>query len=130
MFLRIRKLRLKLNASKCYILRKKFNYLSHNITAEGITADPEKIEAVLRMPMPKNLKQLRSFLGKCNYYRKYIKYFNTLRAPLHDVNTTEFVWNEQANTAFNSMKILLTQIPILIYPDFTKPFIVSTATMD
>ena len=82
------------------------------------------------MPTPKNLKQLRSFLGKCNYYRKFIKHFNTQCAPLHDVNTTEFVWNEQSNTAFNSMKILLTQMPILIYPDFTKPFIVSTDASD
>ena len=69
MFLRLRKFRLKLNASKCYILRKEFTYLGHIITAEGISADPKKIEAVLKMPTPKNLKQLRSFLGKCNYYQ-------------------------------------------------------------
>ena len=89
MFLSLRKFRLKLNTSKCYILGKEFTYLGHVITAEGISADPKKIETVLRMPTPKNLKQLRFFLGKYNYYRKFIKHFNTQSAPLHDANTTE-----------------------------------------
>ena len=69
MFLRLRKFELKLNAAKCHILRKEFTYLGHVITAEGITADPKKIEAVIKMPPPRNPKQLRSFIGMCNYYR-------------------------------------------------------------
>ena len=130
MFLRLRKFKLKLNASKCHILRQEFTYLGHVITKEGITADPKKIEAVLKIPPPRNSKQLRSFLGKCNYYRKFIKEFNTQCAPLYDISATRFVWTDEANMAFKNLKLILSKMPMLSYPDFNKPFQVSTNASD
>ena len=72
-FTRFRLYNLKLNAAKCHVLKKEFTYLGHIITRVGIKADANKVKAVLNMPRPTNAKQLRSFLGFCNYYRKFIK---------------------------------------------------------
>jgi hypothetical protein len=82
-FQRIQNHNLKMNPAKCQILQQQFTYLGHVITKEGIRADPKKVAAILKMPTPRTLKQLRSFLGLCNYYRKFIQSYNTICAPLY-----------------------------------------------
>jgi hypothetical protein len=72
-FERFKAYKLKLNAAKCHILKEQFLYLGHIICKSGIRPDPKKLEAILRMQQPTNIKQLRSFLGFCNFYRKFIK---------------------------------------------------------
>ena len=71
-FKRFKAFKLKLNAGKCHILKQQFLYLGHIIRKEGIESNPKKLEAILRMPEPKSVRQLRSFLGFCNNYRKFV----------------------------------------------------------
>ena len=129
-FHRIQNHNLKMNPSKCQILQQQFTYLGHVITKEGIRADPKKVAAILKMPTPHTLKQLRSFLGLCNYYRKFIQNYNTICAPLYLLTTQEFQWTEIAQIAFEKLKIILSVTPILTYPDFDQPFKVNTDASD
>jgi hypothetical protein len=125
-FHRFRQYNLKLNAAKCHVLQKEFTYLGHIVTETGIKADIKKINAVVEMPQPKNVKQLRSFLGLCNYYRKFIKDYTSHCTPLYSMLSNEFVWTREATQAFADLKKLLTQTPMLHYPDFSQKFKVST----
>ena len=101
-FKRLRAYNLKLNPSKCNILKREFLYLGHIITAKGIRADPSKISAVVNMPAPKNVKQLRAFLGKCNYYRKFIKDYSKQLSPLYELikESSPCDWNSVAEETF------------------------------
>jgi hypothetical protein len=112
------------------VLKQEFTYLGHIVTGEGIKADVKKINAVLAMPTPKNIKQLRSFLGLCNYYRKFIKNNTPHCAPLYKLLSKEFSWTEEATEIFERLKLLLTSTPMLHYPDFKKIFKVSTDASD
>ncbi|GFX87020.1 retrovirus-related Pol polyprotein from transposon 297 [Trichonephila clavipes] len=69
---------LKLNPSKCKFFQKEVNYLGHIISAEGVRTDPEKVSAVKNWKRPENLRELRSFLGLCTYYRKSFDVFTDL----------------------------------------------------
>ena len=129
-FERFRKYKLKLNASKCQILKEEFRYLGHIVSREGIKPDPKKIEAVLNMPRPTNHKQLRSFLGMCNYYRKFIKDYNWKCATLYELLTKDFAWTDKAETWFLELRQTLATMPMLSYPDFERQFKVSTDASD
>ena len=117
-FSRLRAANLKLNPRKCVLFRANVLYLGHVVTQEGISTDPSKIEAVMHWPTPKTKQELRGFLGLCSYYRKFIKSFANIAAPLHRLTEkeTEFDWTEQCNEAFCTLKHLLTTAPILAYP--------------
>ncbi|CAC5366151.1 Retrovirus-related Pol polyprotein from transposon 297,Retrovirus-related Pol polyprotein from transposon 412 [Mytilus coruscus] len=91
------------------------------IDLEGISPDPIKIEAVQSWPM-------RSFLGTCSYYRKYIKDFSKIARPLHRLTEKNviFKWNVECETAFHILKKALITSPILTYPCIEKEFILDT----
>lgn len=71
---------------------------------------------------------MRSFLGFCSYYRKYIEGFANIAKPLHNLTekTAKFIWTDACETSFNTLKTYLTSAPIITHPDFTKPFILDT----
>jgi hypothetical protein len=69
-FQRLRGAHLKMNPGKCRLFHKEVRYLGHVVSPQGVTTDPEKLEAVRCWPQPKDKHQLRSFLGLCTYYRK------------------------------------------------------------
>ncbi|CAG2215910.1 unnamed protein product [Mytilus edulis] len=98
------------------------------ISEQGVQTDPEKIEAVQKWPVPRNAKEIKSFLGLCSYYRKFVKGFADLSRPLHKAcdKGTKFIWTENCQLAFNSLKEALTTPPILVYPVTDKPFILDT----
>jgi len=82
-FLQLKEVNLKLNTKKYIFFQKSVKYLCHIISKEGVTTDPEKIIAVRDWPIPHTKKQLRSFLGFCSYYRKFVKRFSSLAKPLY-----------------------------------------------
>ncbi|GFV29249.1 retrovirus-related Pol polyprotein from transposon 412 [Trichonephila clavipes] len=119
---------LKLNPSKCKFFQKEVNYLGHIISAEGVRTDPEKVSAVKNWKCPENLRELRSFLGLCTYYRKFVKGFSNIARPLHKLTESKqkFQWTKECEDSFLQLKEALTSSPILIYPQPDKPFILDT----
>ncbi|GFX80707.1 retrovirus-related Pol polyprotein from transposon 412 [Trichonephila clavipes] len=125
---KLRDANLKLNPSKCKFFQKEVNYLGHIISAEGVRTDPEKVSAVKNWKRPENLRELRSFLGLCTYYRKFVKGFSNIARPLHRLTESKqkFQWTKECEDSFLQLKVALTSSPILIYPQLDKPFILDT----
>ena len=125
---RLRNANLTLKPSKCFIARKEVKYLGFIVSKDGIRVDPGKCAAVQEFPIPKNVKQTRSFLGLANYYRKFIKGFAHIVKPMTELTRKDrkFKWSTECQKSFETIKKSLTSAPILAYPDFEKPFILYT----
>ena len=123
-FDRLRHANLKLKPSKCNFACQKVTYLGHVISSAGVSPDEDKISAVRDFPRPHNVKTTRSFLGLANYYRRFVKDFAKLAAPLNQLlrKDQKFVWTDTCEQAFISLKTALTTAPILVFPDFKEPF--------
>lgn len=91
-----------------------------------------KVEAILNFPAPATRRDLRRFLGMVGYYRSFCKNFSTVAAPLTDLLSTKrvFEWNDTCQSAFDSVRALLTTAPVLAAPDFSLPFSVAVDASD
>ena len=123
-FSRLRAANIKLKASKCHFAQPKVTYLGHIVSRNGIQQDPNKISALKDFPIPKKVKDGRSFLGLANYYRRFIHNFAIIAAPLTALFdwTALFHWTDDYQHAFDTLKMSLVSAPILSFPDFTLPF--------
>ena len=119
---------LKIAPKKCSIFQRQVSFLGHVVNAEGVSPDPNKIETIMSWPIPKNVKEIWSFLGTCSYYRKFIQNFAKIANPLHPLTEKNaiFHWNIECDQAFNTLKKALTTSPILTYPCLEKDFIIDT----
>ena len=129
-FERIRHVNLKLGADKCTFAAKEVNYLGHRVTEEGLLPDSSLLAAIREIPPPKTATEVRSFLGLAGYYRRYVKGFAAIAAPLHALTRKDavFHWSEDCQTAFDRLKTLLTTSPITAFPDFSQAFRLYTDT--
>lgn len=128
-FEELRKYNLKMQIDKSEFLRKEVPFLGHIITPEGIKPNPEKIKAILNYPLPKTQTEIKSYLGVTNYYRKFIKDYAKIAKPLTKVlKKGEKIdcENYQYVEAFNKLKEIITNAPVLAYPDFDKQFHINT----
>ncbi|CAH2108922.1 unnamed protein product [Euphydryas editha] len=127
-FDRLRQFNLKANRDKCVFAREKVTYLGHVITTQGIEPDPEKVQAIMDMKPPTNLKELRTFLQTCAWFRKFIPKFSEVARPLTDLMKKNRPWNwgKLENEAHETLKRKLSSAPILRQPDFAEPFILRT----
>jgi hypothetical protein len=127
-FQKLREYNLKIEPDKCEFLKEELNYLGHVVTSEGVRPDENKIKAVVEFPTPKTQKDIKSFLGLAGYYRKFISDFSAIARPLTNLLKKENDWNwtEQEQASFDLLKFKLTNTPLLQYPDFSKPFILTT----
>ncbi|PNF14896.1 hypothetical protein B7P43_G05140 [Cryptotermes secundus] len=125
---RMREHNLKLQPDKCEFLRKEVSYLGHIITSEGVKPDERKVEVVKNFPTPTTTQKLKGFLGLAGYYRRFIPNFSKIAKPLTELlkKNTPYIWNEKTETAFNALKESLSTEPILQYPDFKRPFVLTT----
>jgi hypothetical protein len=113
-----------LKQSKCSFGASEVEYLGHLVGKDGIRVDPRKIEAMQDWPHPKTLKSLRGFLGLTGYYRKFIKNYGKIAAPLTTLlKKNSFTWTPAAAQAFHTLNIAMCTTPVLALPDFTKTFL-------
>ena len=117
-FERLRTANLKLKPSKCRLLRRAVNFLGHVVTQDGVAVDPSKIHDVVEWPVPRRLRDVRSFLGLCSYYRRFIRNFSVLAAPLFELTKKgrAFEWDDACQEVFEHLKRVLTTTPILALP--------------
>ena len=113
--------------SKCSFTTAEVSYLGHIISAQGVQPDPEKVKAIHDWPQPRSLTEVRGFLDLTGFYRKFIKHYATLAAPLTDLlQYHKFTWTELAQQAFEKLKLHMKTMPTLHLPDFKLPFVVET----
>jgi hypothetical protein len=115
---------LKINIEKCTFIADEISILGHVIKNKQIKMDQEKIEAVKNRLPPTNIKQLQSFIGLCNYYRRFVKSYAHIVKPMLNLLRidTPFIWDNECQVAFDKIKHKLTSYPILVAPDLTKTF--------
>jgi RNase H-like domain found in reverse transcriptase/Reverse transcriptase (RNA-dependent DNA polymerase)/Integrase zinc binding domain/Integrase core domain len=131
LFIALRKAGLKIHNEKCELFKTRVKFIGHIFSEKGVEPEQSKIEAMQSYPRPINKKALRSWIGLVSYYRNFIQGLSNDLVPLLDMlaKDAKFVWNDEAETAFQSVKSKLTNLPVLTYPDESKDageFIVQT----
>ena len=156
-FDRLKKFNLKIKPKKCQFFSTSVLFLGHVLLAEGISANPDKVDKVKTLPVPKNIKEVQSFLGLASYYRHFIPHFPKKAGCLHElvgptaskpkkrtkarnketasaetipteVEPKIFEWMIEHQEAFDALKEALCTAPVLGYPDFNREFILETDT--
>lgn len=127
-FERFRETNLKVQLDKSHFLRKEVLYLGHTITEKGLKPNTDKIDAILKYPIPQTITEIKSFLGLVGYYRKFIKDFAKITKPLTNClkKGQKIVLDDEYINSFESCKKILTNAPLLQFPNFNKPFILTT----
>ena len=125
---RFREAGFKLKMSKCHWGRTSIPFLGHLITTQGILPNPAKISVVMNAKRPKDVSSLRSFTGLTSYFRRFVKGYSKVAAPLESLKQKDRVWKwtDECEEAFKLLKRKLVSPPILAYPDWNLPFILHT----
>jgi hypothetical protein len=149
-FNRLREVKLKIKPSKCEFFKKELKFLGYRVSAKGIHTDPSNTIKIQKATPPRNEKEVRGFLGLCQFYRKFIQNFQKIAEPLYkllraeekyyqqvwtkngwisqEINnpTWHEKWNHEQQQAFEELKHRLITAPVLAHPNFQKPFILYT----
>jgi hypothetical protein len=125
---RFDKANLQLQPGKCVFAQAKVEYLGYVISRDGISASPSKIQAVQKYPVPRNARDVRSFLGLASFYRRLVSKFADIAKPLTELLRKEspFKWESRQQAAFERLKEALCSEQVLAYPDFKAQFILTT----
>ena len=112
--------------SKCKFWLSEVVFLGHVVSAEGIRVDPKKIEAIVQWKAPKNVSEVRSFLGLAGYYRRFVNGFSIIATLMTKLlqKDVKFEWTEKCQQSFEKLKALLTEASILVQPELGKEFVV------
>ena len=121
-----------LEPRKCRFHTNKVTFLGYVISGDGIEMDPAKVQTVLDWGTPKNVKDVQSFLGFANFYRRFIKNYSEIAAPLTALTRkdTLFTWWTSEEKAFKQLKVAFTQAPVLINLDPKEEILVETDASD
>lgn len=109
--------------AKCDFMTSSILFLGYVVSADGLSVDESKVDAVKQWPIPRNIHEVRSFHGLVSFYRHFIPNFSTIMAPITDcMKNGKYEWTAAANEAFHQIKQKLIEAPILTLPDFSQPF--------
>ncbi|WP_161412679.1 ribonuclease H family protein, partial [Klebsiella pneumoniae] len=123
---------LKMNPLKCAFGVSSGKFLGFVVRHRGIEIDPSKIKAILEMPPPKSLTQLKSLQGRLAYLRRFISNLSGRCQPFAILNKkdTKFVWDDKCQYAFDEIKSYLANPPVLAAPIPGRPLILYTAALE
>ena len=123
---------LTVKASKCAFRQKQVKLLGYIVSAEGISADPEKVRAIAEMAPPTDVKGIKSFLGMCSYYRQCIPDFSKIAKPLNELTKkyTRFQWGSSQQEAWELLRNHLVSQNIMKFPELDKEFLLYTDACD
>lgn len=129
---RLRQHKLYAKASKCEFMKETISFLGHTLTPDGIRVDDSKIAVIKQWPQPKNIHALRSFIGLANYYRRFVRDFSKLAAPLTGLlrKDVPYLWTTEHQQAFDKLKTALSSTPVIASPDPDKPYLLTTDASD
>ena len=124
----LRKEKLYAKESKCELFKEEVEFLGHYVGRDGVRMMDDKLAAVADWPVPTKVHDVRAFLGTAGYYRKFIKDFSSIAAPLSELtkDTVKFEWTDKQQSAFVRLKSALQTAPVLALPDPALPFVVQT----
>ena len=130
-FTRFRQHNLKIKAKKCKFFRHQVEFLGKLVSGDGVSISPDKLEAVKQWPIPRNAKELLSFLGFMNYHRNHIRNFAQVSADLYKlVHSDTFSWKSKHQSAFDKLKEMAISAPMLSHPSPDGLFILDTDASD
>ena len=122
----LRKEQLYAKFSKCEFWLTKVSFLGHFVSKEGIRVDPKKIEVVVEWKPPRNVTEVRSFLGLAGYYRRFVKGFSMIAATMTRLlqKNVKYEWSEKCQGSFEKLKAFLTEAPVLTQPTCGKEYVI------
>ena len=131
-FDKLRQAQLKLHPKKCQFLLDELKFLGHIFSSQGVRADPRKTAIVRNYPQPKCVKDVRSFLGMANYFRRLIPNYADKAQGLTKLLRKDsiFKWGVEQETSFRELKDALCNPPVLALPDPTQEMILTTDASD
>lgn len=129
---RLRQYKLFVKGEKCMFHSSSVEFLGFVISEGQIAMDPGKIAAIDTWPKPNRVKDIQSFLGFCNFYRRFIKDFSKIARPLTELTKKDaaFIWTDSCELAFNTLKQAMVENPVLRTVDPTLPFTIQTDASD
>ena len=124
----LREQKLYAKESKCEFFKHEVEFLGHNVGRDGVRMMEDKVQAIREWPTPRSVRDVRAFLGTAGYYRKFIRDFSAIAAPLSELtkDSVKFEWAAPHESAFVQLKAAIVQGPVLILPDPSLPFVVHT----
>lgn len=120
---RLEKNNIKIRPKKCRFIRESIEYLGHLISSEGIRPDPARVDTVISFKRPETVTDIRSFTGLASFFRKFIPELAKIVAPINKLiinkksKREKIDWSEEANSAFETIKKLITESPVLVHYD-------------
>ena len=111
---------------KCEFFKPQLEYLGHVVSKAGIETNPKKIAAIMNWPKPVTVTQVRSFFGFCNYYQKFLPLYQLISGDNAKAKKKEVEWSKECEEAFLKLKEICSNMPVLTYADYQKPFKVHT----
>ncbi|MCP3668747.1 MAG: hypothetical protein GY696_40735, partial [Gammaproteobacteria bacterium] len=129
---RLRKFNLRVKLKKCQFAFNQVTFLGHRISSKGLEMDPEKVKAVVECPRPKNVTDIRHFMGLLTFYRRYIFGFGDMNENINQLLRKDepFLWTENQENDFLRLKEAVTHAPVLAFPNPEEPYHLSCDASD